>query len=141
MKKYLVGIAVFAVAALIAVSGSNAQQAGVDKIETVSTNYVASVVTNASTSATAVLPALTAGQGLYTYIKITPATNAHIAFGRTPTTSDPQITTAGWSWQLPAGSVDNGGPYRNTAIHLRSAQADTNTISVTIEAWKVIKQR
>jgi Tfp pilus assembly protein PilV len=141
MKKYLVGIAVVAVAALIAVSGVNAQQAGVDKIETLSTNYVAQVRTNAALAATAVVPALTAGQGLYTYIKITPATNAYIAFGRTPTTSDPQITTAGWSWSLPAASVDNGGPYRNTAIHLLNTSGDATTNLVTVEAWKVIKQR
>ena len=141
MKKYLAVAAVMAVAALIAVSGSNAQQSGVDKIETLSTNYVAQVRTNAALAATAVVPALTAGQGLYSYIKITPTTNAYIAFGRTPTSSDPQITTAGWSWQLPAGSVDNGGPYRNTAIHLLNTSGDGSTNLVTVEAWKVIKQR
>lgn len=142
MKKYLVAVAVVAVAALIAVSGSNAQQSGVDQIETCATNYVASVTTNAATMATAVLPALTAGQGQYTYIKIKPTSGAvHLGLGSAATTSKQQVDTNGWTWTLPAGSVNAGGPYRNTAIYLLNASASNDTVSVVVEAWKVVKQR
>lgn len=140
MKKYLVGIAVLAVAALIAVSGSQAQQAGVDKIETVSTNYVATLTTNAT--AAAVLPALTAGQGLYTHYTITVQSNSYVAYGRVATTSDPVLAAGGsLTWTLPAGSIDAGGPYRNTAIYLCNGAATNNGATANVTAWKVIKQR
>jgi hypothetical protein len=140
MKKYLVGIAVLAVAALIAVSGSQAQQSGVDKIETVSTNYVATLTTNAT--AAAVLPALTAGQGLYTHYTITVQSNSYVAYGRAATTSDPVLAAGGsLTWTLPAGSIDAGGPYRNTAIYLCNGAATNNGATANVTAWKVIKQR
>jgi hypothetical protein len=117
------------------VGGVGAQQAGVDRIETAVTNYVAQVRTNTTA---AVVPALGTGAGLYTYIKITPATNAYIAFGRAATTSDPQIGTTGYTWTLPAGSVHAGGPFRNTAIHLLHTATDASTNLVTVETWKVL---
>ena len=138
MKKLL--IALF-MTAIMAVSVT-AQFAGVDYIETPVTNYIAAVTTNTTTAATAVLPALGVGNGLYSYIKLTPASgSAYLGFGSTNTfTARTVITTNGWSWVLPAGGV-NGGPYRNTAIYLLNASGTSDTVSVSIEAWKVIKQR
>lgn len=136
MKKYLVAV----IAVLCIALSAQAQQAGVDEIETVSTNYVATLTTNAT--AAAVLPALTAGQGYYTHYTITVQSNSYVAYGRVATASDPVVAAAGsLTWTLPAGAVHAGGPFRNTAIYLCNGAATNNGATATVTAWKVKKQR
>jgi hypothetical protein len=149
MKKLISKVAIgLALAALVMVplarqvTAHNAGlDGGVDRLEVAVTNYIATVTAgNDTNTTTLVLPALSSGAGYYTYIKVTPATNVCMAFGRAATTNDPQVTTAGWSWTLPANSLNDGGPYRNTAIYLRDTRGATNlTTTATIEAWKVVK--
>ena len=139
MKKLLIALFMTAIMAV----GVSAQYAGVDYIEVPVTNYFASVVTNAATYGTAVLPALGTGQGLYSYIKIAPVSGTnYVGLGTTNgITSKTTITgTNQFLWTLPAGGV-NGGPYRNTAIYLMNASGSNDTNSVSVEAWKVLKQR
>jgi hypothetical protein len=68
--------------------------------------------------------------------------NSYVAYGRVATTSDPVLAAGGsLTWTLPAGSIDAGGPYRNTAIYLCNGAATNNGATANVTAWKVIKQR